>query len=75
MKLEARYKVVEYIQSIADMKSVEGSLLDYHVDVKTGMWTPWQQLVPTLEIEPKDVSSDIIVPTVDTVRHVDVLRM
>lgn len=50
------------------------SLLDYDVQVTTGDWVGWQSKVPVIEIEPQAVtSSDVVVPTVDTIRHEDVL--
>lgn len=75
LKSDSRLVFVEYLQSIFEIKDSEGCLLDYFVDVKTGAWTSWQGSVPAIKVESKDVGSDFIVPTIDTVRHVDVLRM
>ncbi|OCH92714.1 dynein heavy chain protein 1 [Obba rivulosa] len=51
-----------------------GTLLDYDVQVGTGDWTAWQSKVPVIEIEAHSVNaSDVVVPTVDTVRHEEVL--
>ncbi|EIN13444.1 dynein heavy chain protein 1 [Punctularia strigosozonata HHB-11173 SS5] len=50
------------------------SLLDYDVQVANGEWTPWQGKVPVIEIEAQAVTaSDVVVPTVDTIRHEEVL--
>ena len=50
------------------------SLLDYDVQVNTGEWIAWQSRVPTIEIESHAVTaSDVVVPTMDTVRHEEVL--
>ena len=36
----------------------------------TGEWAPWQNKVPQIEVETHKVASpDIVVPTLDTVRH------
>ncbi len=51
------------------------SLLDLQVRVEDGEWVEWAAAVPRLEIEAhRVVSSDVVVPTTDTLRHVEVLR-
>lgn len=51
-----------------------GSLLDFDVQVSNGEWTGWQGRVPVIDIESHAVTaSDVVVPTVDTVRHEEVL--
>ncbi|KAJ1950562.1 dynein heavy chain, partial [Dispira parvispora] len=50
------------------------SIIDYDVALVTGEWVPWQSKVPVVEIETHKVSeADVIIPTVDTVRHEEVL--
>ncbi|KAI0271628.1 dynein heavy chain protein 1 [Gloeopeniophorella convolvens] len=50
------------------------SLIDFDVQVATGEWTAWASKVPQIEIEPHVVTaSDVVVPTMDTVRHEEVL--
>lgn len=50
------------------------SLLDYDVNVSTGDWVPWQGRVPVIDIEAHAVTaSDVVVPTMDTVRHEEIL--
>ncbi|GBE78470.1 Dynein heavy chain, cytoplasmic [Sparassis crispa] len=50
------------------------SLLDYDVQVSNGEWFSWQSRVPVIEIEAHAVTaSDVVVPTIDTVRHEEVL--
>lgn len=50
------------------------SLLDYDVQVATGEWISWSSRVPKIEIEAHLVTaSDVVVPTIDTVRHEEVL--
>ena len=40
----------------------------------TGEWTPWQSRVPVVEIETHKVASpDVVIPTIDTVRHENLL--
>lgn len=51
-----------------------GSLIDYDVDVASAQWTSWQSRVPTVEVETHAITqSDVVIPTIDTVRHEDVL--
>ncbi|KAI0639011.1 dynein heavy chain [Trametes polyzona] len=51
-----------------------GSLLDFDVQVANGEWSGWQSRVPVIDIESHAVTaSDVVVPTVDTVRHEEVL--
>ncbi|KAI0828245.1 dynein heavy chain [Trametes gibbosa] len=51
-----------------------GSLLDFDVQVSNGEWSGWQSRVPVIDIESHAVTaSDVVVPTVDTVRHEEVL--
>ncbi|KAJ8521794.1 hypothetical protein ONZ45_g1564 [Pleurotus djamor] len=50
------------------------SLIDYDVQVSTGEWVAWQSRVPSIEIDSHAVTaSDVVVPTIDTVRHEEVL--
>lgn len=50
------------------------SLLDFDVQVANGEWIAWQTRVPVIEIEAHSVTaSDVVVPTMDTVRHEEVL--
>ena len=51
-----------------------GSVIDFDVHLSSGQWVPWQSSVPTVEINTHAVlSPDIVVPTVDTVRHEEIL--
>ncbi|KAF8602688.1 dynein heavy chain [Ceratobasidium sp. AG-I] len=50
------------------------SLIDFDVQVGTGEWAAWQTRVPSIEIDAHAVTaSDVVVPTMDTVRHEEVL--
>eukprot|EP00741_Cyanophora_paradoxa_P023561 tig00021590_g22758.t1 len=51
-----------------------GSLVDVEVRVEDGEWHPWKRRVPAVELEAHRVpQSDLVIPTVDTVRHEEVL--
>ena len=46
------------------------TLIDYTVDLKTGEWQKWLDLVPQKEISEKEVNNaSLIITTVDTMRH------
>ena len=50
------------------------SLIDFDVHIASGEWAAWAAKVPQIEIEPHTVTaSDVVVPTMDTVRHEEVL--
>ncbi|KAI0033723.1 dynein heavy chain protein 1 [Vararia minispora EC-137] len=50
------------------------SLIDFDVQIASGEWMAWAGKVPQIEIEPHAVTaSDVVVPTMDTVRHEEVL--
>ncbi|KAJ5337919.1 hypothetical protein N7452_004647 [Penicillium brevicompactum] len=52
----------------------DSSLIDYDVTLPKSEWTTWQSQVPTIDINTHSVTqTDVIIPTVDTVRHEDVL--
>ncbi|KGO60550.1 Dynein heavy chain, domain-2 [Penicillium expansum] len=52
----------------------DSSLIDYDVILPKSDWTSWHSQVPTIDINTHSVTqTDVIIPTVDTVRHEDVL--
>jgi len=77
-KLDLRAELGDFLRSRTgvDLPSLTPgtSLLDYDVQVASGDWIPWQSKVPVIEIEAHAVTaSDVVVPTMDTVRHEEVL--
>lgn len=51
-----------------------GAIIDYDVSLPKAEWTPWQDQVPQIEINTHSVTqTDVVIPTLDTVRHEDVL--
>lgn len=51
-----------------------GSLIDYDVSLPRAEWVRWQDQVPTIEVNTHSVTqTDVVIPTLDTVRHEDVL--
>lgn len=50
------------------------SLIDFDVSLPLAEWTPWQAQVPTIEVNTHSITqTDVVIPTLDTVRHEDVL--
>ncbi|XP_027203133.2 dynein heavy chain, cytoplasmic isoform X1 [Dermatophagoides pteronyssinus] len=72
-KLKIRQDLGEFIRSITTIPlpptSSTNSLIDYEITL-TGEWSLWQNKVPQIEIDTHKVATpDLVVPTVDTVRH------
>ena len=50
------------------------SLIDFDVSLPRAQWIPWQSRVPNVDINTHSViETDVVIPTLDTVRHEDVL--
>lgn len=61
--------------SSSAMSNPENSLLEYEVNIDDGEWRQWIRSIPQLDLESHRVlSTDVVVTTVDTIRHVEVLR-
>ncbi|KAH8120470.1 dynein heavy chain protein 1 [Phellopilus nigrolimitatus] len=77
-RLELRAELGDFLrkQTGIDLPPLNAgsSLIDYDVQVATGEWISWASRVPVIEIEAHAVTaSDVVVPTIDTVRHEEVL--
>ncbi|TFK40902.1 dynein heavy chain protein 1 [Crucibulum laeve] len=77
-RLELRAELGEFLRSQTGIDlpplAPGSSLIDYDVQVANGEWIAWQSRVPIIEIEAHAVTaSDVVVPTMDTVRHEEVL--
>jgi dynein heavy chain 1 len=75
-KLKARIDLGDFIRSITTitLPAQSGSpIIDYEVTIQ-GEWVPWSNKVPVIEVETHKVAApDIVVPTLDTVRHESLL--
>ncbi|CAG8978577.1 hypothetical protein HYALB_00010542 [Hymenoscyphus albidus] len=50
------------------------ALIDFDVTLPKGEWISWQNQVPTIEVNTHSITqTDVVIPTLDTVRHEDVL--
>ena len=77
-KLDLRADMGEFLrkQTSIDLPPLAPgtSLIDFDVQVSNGDWISWQSKVPIIEIEAHAVTApDVVVPTIDTVRHEEVL--
>lgn len=77
-KLDLRAEMGEFLrkQTGIDLPPMgaEASLIDFDVQITTGDWIAWQSKVPSIEIDAHSVTAaDVVVPTMDTVRHEEVL--
>lgn len=63
--------------SVEGLSSSEAdlSLTDYDVDISSGNWATWVGQVPVVEVDTQQITtSDLMIPTVDTVKHEAVLH-
>ncbi|EIW66046.1 hypothetical protein TREMEDRAFT_35527 [Tremella mesenterica DSM 1558] len=77
-RLESRADLGQHLQLQSGVEmpplTIGGSLIDFDVDVGSGAWISWESRVPTVEVETHAITaSDIVIPTIDTVRHEEVL--
>jgi len=77
LSLKSRLAFCDELQAISPVSlpdPSQGPVLDFEVRVDSGKWEPWSDRVKGLELEPNKVnSSDVVIETVDTVRHTDVI--
>ncbi|CAG9813267.1 unnamed protein product [Phaedon cochleariae] len=75
-KLKVRQELGDFIRSVTTIPLPPNnnmSIIDYEVIIE-GEWSPWSNKVPQIEVETHKVASpDIVVPTLDTVRHESLL--
>ncbi|XP_050295050.1 dynein heavy chain, cytoplasmic isoform X2 [Anthonomus grandis grandis] len=75
-KLRVRKELGDFLRSITTIilpPDNNTPIIDYEVTLE-GEWAPWSNKVPQIEVETHKVASpDIVVPTLDTVRHESLL--
>ena len=73
--LDIRQKFGDFLARMTTISVPAGNtLLDFTVTLPSATWDPWQEVVPDRDVDPQDVNTaDTVIPTVDTVRHEDVL--
>ncbi|XP_026482181.1 dynein heavy chain, cytoplasmic isoform X8 [Ctenocephalides felis] len=75
-KLKVRSDLGDFLRSVTTIQlpaAGNAPIIDYEVNL-SGDWVPWSNKVPVIEVETHKVASpDIVVPTLDTVRHESLL--
>jgi dynein heavy chain 1 len=79
MNLTEREEFSRHLQTLnatgTALPSGQVPLLDYFVSIDDGEWHQWSEKVPRREIETHEAASpDLVISTVDTVRHVEVVK-
>lgn len=78
MNLAEREDFSKFVSSVSTLPALPSSapLLDYFPQLEeAGDWRMWRDRVPRLEIETHQAASpDLVIPTVDTIRHVEVVK-
>lgn len=77
-RLDIRAQLGDHLRTLSGIETPAvapgGSLIDFDVDVASASWVSWQSRVPTVEVETHAITSaDVVIPTIDTVRHEEVL--
>lgn len=77
-RLETRSRMGEFLRNHSGIAlpplGPNASLIDFDVQVASGDWVAWQDSVPMVEMDTHMVTApDVVIPTVDTIRHEDVL--
>ena len=76
-KLKIKCDLGDFIRNFTTIPLPPNSsvpIIDYEVTIQ-GEWAPWNAKVPKIEVETHKVASpDVVVPTVDTVRHESLLN-
>jgi dynein heavy chain 1 len=73
--MSSRNEISSYIRSITTvaLPPSSTSIIDYEVSM-SGEWVPWMNKVPQIEVETHKVADpNVVVPTLDTVRHESLL--
>ncbi|XP_048259760.1 cytoplasmic dynein 1 heavy chain 1-like isoform X2 [Haliotis rufescens] len=74
-RIKMRQELGDFIRGITTipLPPTTGSIIDFEVGIG-GEWVPWQSKVPQVEVETHKVAApDVVIPTIDTVRHESLL--
>jgi dynein heavy chain 1 len=75
-KLKVRKELGDFIRGVTTIPLPSQSnmpIIDFEVSI-SGEWVSWQSKVPQIEVETHKVAApDVVIPTIDTVRHESLL--
>ena len=60
---------------LGEIPSAQSTLFEYFFDSKKLLWVPWVDVIPEYVHDPEKKFSEILVPTVDTVRTTWLLEL
>ena len=63
------------LSALGEIPSAQPTLFEYFFDTKQLLWVPWLDVVPEYVHNPETKFSEILVPTVDTVRTTWLLEL
>lgn len=76
-KLKYRCDLGEFISQSTTIQMPNNAqipVIDFEVILETGEWSSWLTKVPQIEVETHKVAApDVVVPTIDTIRHESLL--
>ncbi|XP_052105179.1 cytoplasmic dynein 1 heavy chain 1-like isoform X5 [Mytilus californianus] len=71
-RLKIRQELGNFIRGVTTIPlppATNNAIIDFEVNI-SGEWIPWQSKVPQIEVETHKVAAaDVVIPTIDTVRH------
>eukprot|EP00051_Salpingoeca_urceolata_P022682 m.374607 g.374607 ORF g.374607 m.374607 type:complete len:4614 (-) comp20005_c1_seq14:242-14083(-) len=69
-----RSEMAQFIDQESDIPMPKGDVIDYEITVPEGEWSPWKDKVAVIELEGDSfMGTNVVVPTLDTIRHEDLL--
>eukprot|EP00760_Papus_ankaliazontas_P026596 PhM_4_TR3054/c0_g1_i1/m.97841/K10413/DYNC1H; dynein heavy chain 1, cytosolic len=73
-RLDFANEILRFATIDVPMMMPTQSILDFDVNVIDAEWVPWKNSVPTVELPAHKIgTNDVVIPTVDTVRHEDII--
>ena len=68
-------KLKEFTSDIEFPNESDFQMIDYYINMGENQWKTWKSKVPNTDIASEKVSdADVVIPTVDTVRHQEILK-
>ena len=73
--MSVRHLLAQQVSTmIAVVTDLPGPLLDYDVQLPSATWVAWKSRVSSMELDVhRLIKADVVIPTVDTIRHESLL--